>query len=543
VAGLATTFGSGAMTNNVADLGNAACIAVIGSNTTHAHPIIGLKIKETVISGAKLIVINPRRIELCDYATLWLRPRIGTDIPLVMGMIRVILEEGLEDKKFIAERCEGFDELKESLKDYPLDRVEHITGVPRAKIIEAARLYATTRPAAICYTLGITEHTHGTEGVMSMANLAMVTGNIGRPGTGVNPLRGQNNVQGACDMGALPNVYPGYQAVDNPEVRRKFEAAWGVNLSSTPGMKLTEMYQAAYEKRLKAIYLTGEDPVLTEPDANHVVKALSGLEFFAVQEIFLTETAKLAHVVLPSASYASDDGTFTNTERRVQRVRKAVPAPGEAKPVWQTVCLIARKMGKKGFDFGHASEVWREMASLTPSMAGISYERLESGGIQWPCPTAEHPGTPILHTQIFSRGKGKFVPLSFRPSAEMPDNDFPLVLTTGRHLLHYHAGSMTHKSGGIESLYGEEFVEINPRDAAALGVQHRDMVTVTSRRGQVTAWAKLTDDNPEGLVYMNFHFRETPTNVLTSSAPDPISATPELKVCAVRIQKADSGGS
>ena len=415
MAGLATTFGSGAMTNNIQDLGNATCIMVIGSNTTQAHPIIGLKIKQTTKLGAKLIVINPREIDLCKQATLWLRLRIGTDVALIMGMIRVILEEGLEDKTFIADRCENFEELRESLKDYPLEKVEKITGVPRAQIIEAARLYATSKPAAICYTLGITEHSHGTEGVMSLANLVMVTGNIGKPGSGLNPLRGQNNVQGACDMGALPNVYPGYQNVDNPDVQKKFETAWGVKLNPKAGLKLTEMYQAAYDKKLKAIYLIGEDPALSEPDTNHLVEALKNLDFLVVQDIFLTETAKLADVVLPAASFAADDGTFTNTERRVQRVRKAIPPPGDAKPDWEIVCMIARKMGRKGFDYAHASQIWIEMASLTPSLAGISYERLEKEGIQWPCPTADHPGTPILHTKTFTRGKGKFVPLSVSP--------------------------------------------------------------------------------------------------------------------------------
>jgi formate dehydrogenase (NADP+) alpha subunit len=525
------------MTNNIQDLRNAACLMVIGSNTTHAHPIIGLTIKQTVSRGAKLIIVNPREIELCQYAAIWLRPKIGTDIPLIMGMIRVILEEGLEDKIFIRERCENFDAFKESLKDYPLDKVEQITGVPSAQIIEAARLYATTKPASICYTLGITEHTHGTDGVMGLADLVMVTGNIGKPGTGLNPLRGQNNVQGACDMGALPNVYSGYQNVDDPKAQSKFENAWGTKLSPTPGLKLTEMYHAAYEKKLKGIFLIGEDPALSEPDINHLVQALKNLDFFVVMDLFLSETAKLADVVLPSASYASDDGTFTNTERRVQRVRAAVPAPGEARPVWETISRVARKMGRKGFDYTHASQVWAEMISLTPSMAGITWERLEQGGLQWPCPTADHPGTPILHTQIFSRGKGQFVPLTYRPSAEMPDTEYPLILTTGRHLFHYHTGTMTHRTPGLLKLYGEEWVEINTGDAAAQGIAQGDQIVVTSRRGELVARAKVTNVNPPGLVYMNFHFKESPTNILTNNALDPISKTPELKVCAVKIKK------
>jgi predicted molibdopterin-dependent oxidoreductase YjgC len=454
-------------------------------------------------------------------------------------MIRIILEEGLEDEAFIAERCENFDELKESLKDFPLSRVEEITGVPADQIVRAARLYATSKPAAILYTLGITEHTHGTDGVMSLANLALATGNIGKPGSGVNPLRGQNNVQGACDMGALPGTFPGYQPVDKPEVQKKFEAAWGVSLNPVQGLMLTQMYQAAYNRQLKAVYLIGEDPVLSEPDMNHTIQSLKNLEFLVVQDIFLTETAKLAHVVLPAAGFAADDGTFTNTERRVQRVRKAVEPPGEAKPDWEIVCLIARKMGWSGFDYTHPQQIWEEMTCLTPSMAGISYERLEKGGIQWPCPTPEHPGTPILHTRIFTRGKGKFMGLSYRPAAELPDSSYPLILITGRSLFHYHTRTMTGRVKGLNCFLGEEWVEINPADAAGLGIADKEMVAVSSRRGRVTARAKVTTDTPAGAVYMNFHFAESPTNALTNSACDPISKTPELKFCAVKVERLD----
>jgi formate dehydrogenase alpha subunit len=537
VAGLAITFGSGAMTNNIADFANAACIMAIGTNATHAHPIIGLEFKQAAHRGAKIIVVNPREIELCKFATLFLQLNPGTDVALINGIIKVILDEGLEDKAFIAERTENFAALQAAVQDYTLDKVEAITGVARDLIVKAARLYATTKPGSIAYTLGITEHSHGTDGVMSTANLAMLTGNIGKPGSGVNPLRGQNNVQGACDMGALPNVYPGYQAVDNPEVQAKFEAAWGVKLNPKVGLKLTELYQEAYEGRMKAFYLIGEDPALSEPDTHHVVAALKKLDFFVVQEIFLSETAKLADVVLPAASYAADDGTFTNTERRVQRVRKAVPPPGEAKPDWEAVCLVARKMGAQGFDYTHASQIWAEMASLTPSMAGISYARLEKGGLQWPCPTPDHPGTPILHTKIFTRGKGHFVPLSYRPDVEQPDHDYPLILITGRHLYHYHTGTMTHQVPGLMQLYPAERVEISPADAAALGIADKEMVNISSRRGCVTCRARVTTNSPRGSVYMNFHFTEVPTNVLTNNALDPISKTPEYKFCAVKVEK------
>jgi formate dehydrogenase (NADP+) alpha subunit len=537
VAGLAITFGSGAMTNSIGDIGQAACILDIGTNTTSAHPVIGMEVKQAVRRGAKLIVVNPREIQLVRQSNLWLRVRPGTDVALIMGMIRLILEEGLEDQAFIAERCENFEALKESLKEFPLDKVAEITSLPEAQIREAARLYATAKPAAILYTLGITEHTHGTDAVMALANLAMITGNIGKPGAGVNPLRGQNNVQGACDMGALPGTFPGYQAVDNPAIRKKFEAAWGCNLNPQPGMTLTEMYNAAYHQQLKAIYLIGEDPVLSEPDMNHTLKALNNLDFFIVQDIFLTETAKLAHVVLPAASFAADGGTFTNTERRVQRVRKAILPPGEAKPDWEIVCRIARRMGKSGFDYTHAYQIWDEMARLTPILAGISYERLEKGGLQWPCPTPEHPGTPILHTRTFTRGKGRFVPLSYRPSAELPDEEYPLILTSERSLFHYHTGTMTRRVPGLNKLRGEELVEINPEDASSLGIADGDWVKVRSRRGEVTSKARVTTDSPAGVVCMTFHFAESPTNALTNSACDPISKTPELKVCAVRVEK------
>jgi formate dehydrogenase alpha subunit len=526
------------MTNNIKDLSNSACIMSIGSNTTAAHPIIGFEIKQAVRKGAKLIVINPRKIKLVEHADLWLRLRPGTDVALIMGMIRIILEEGLQDDTFIEERCRDFDAFIESLKEFHIDKVEQITGVPRSQIIEAARLYATTKPAAILYTLGITEHTHGTDGVLSLANLAMVTGNVGKSGGGVNPLRGQNNVQGACDMGALPGSFPGYQSVDVPEIRAKFEKAWGCTLNPQIGLALTEMFPAAYNKQLKAIYLIGEDPVLSEPDMNHTIKALQNLDFFVVQDIFLTETAKLAQVVLPAVGFGADEGTNTNTERRVQRVRRAVPPPGASKAPWEILCLIAKRLGRKGFDYTHPYQIWDEVASLAPNMAGISYDRLEKGGIQWPCPTPNHPGTPIMHVNQFTCGEGRFVPLHYRPSAELPDKDYPLILTTERSLFHYHTGTMTRRVPGLNKLRSEELVEMNPRDAASLGISNGEMVNVYSRRGEVTARAKVTEDSPPGVISMTFHFAESPTNALTNTALDPVAKTPELKVCAVRVEKA-----
>ncbi|MEE9365573.1 MAG: formate dehydrogenase subunit alpha, partial [Dehalococcoidales bacterium] len=404
VAGLAQSFGSGAMTNSISDIAEAGCILAIGTNTTETHPVIGWEVRKAARKGTKLIVANPREIELVRDADLWLQHRPGTDVALIMGMCRVIVDEELFDSSFITERCENFDAFKESLKDFDLDFVEKITGVSREQIVEAARMYATNGPTALLYAMGITQHSHGTDNVIATANLAMLTGNVGKPGSGVNPLRGQNNVQGACDMGALPNVYPGYQAVTNPAVKEKFETAWDCSLPAQPGLTITEIIDGAYNGKIKAIYIMGENPVLSEPEAKHAEEALQKLEFLVVQDIFLSETAKLADIVLPGVSFAEKDGTFTNTERRVQRVRKAMEPVGDAKPDWWITCQIAQRMGKgKGFDFARPSQIMDEIARLTPSYGGISYRRLEKGGLQWPCPTKDHPGTPILHTEQFTR--------------------------------------------------------------------------------------------------------------------------------------------
>jgi len=539
VAGLVTTFGSGAMTNSINDIAEANCILAIGTNTTVAHPVIGIEIHKAVNNGTKLIVANPREIDLCRCAHLWLQLKPGTDVALLMGMMKVICDEGLHDLSFIAERCENFDEFKKSLKNFDLESVEKITGVPGEKIVEAARIYANGNPSSLLYTMGITQHSHGTDNVIATANLAMLTGNIGKPGSGVNPLRGQNNVQGACDMGALPNVYPGYQAVTSPDVKQKFEAAWGCELNPDPGLTLTEMIDAAYDKKIKSAFLlVGENPLLSDPGIQHTVEALSNLELFVVQDMFLTETSQLADIVLPAASFAEKDGTFTNTERRVQLVRKAMEPVGQSKTDWQIICDIARKMGKQGFDYTDPSQIFDEIAGLTPSYGGISYERLEKESVQWPCPTPEHPGTPILHTTLFSRGKGKFVPLEYIPSAELPDDKFPLILTTERSLYHYHTGTMTRKVSGLNTLRPEELVEISPADASALNIDDGEMIKVISRRGEVTAKAKVTEVSSPGVISMTFHFAESPTNAITSRALDPVAKIPELKVCAVRIEKA-----
>jgi formate dehydrogenase alpha subunit len=553
VAGLVQSFGSGAMTNSIGEIGDAACILAIGTNTTEDHPVIGLELKRAVNNGGKLIVANPRDIDLCRFASLWLQHSPGTDVALLMGMMRVIVDEGLLDSAFIKNRCENFDAFKESLKDFGLDFVERVTKVPQDKIVEAARMFASNNPATILYSMGITQHSHGTDNVMATANLAMLTGNIGKPSTGVNPLRGQNNVQGACDMGALPNVYPGYQAVSDPAIREKFETAWGCllpaslkdkfgiswacSLPLSPGLTLVEMLEAAHRKEVKALYLVGENPALSDPDAQHVREALARLEFLVVQDIFLSETAKFAHVVLPAASFAEKDGTFTNTERRVQRVRKVVEPIGDSKPDWWIICQVAQRLEAKGFDYRHPTDIMEEIRNLTPSYGGISYQRLENGGLQWPCPIDDHPGTSILHMNIFVRGKGRFIPLKYIPPGEMPDENYPLILTTGRSLYHFHTGTMTRKVAGLNTMDPEGVVEISPEDASQLGIAPGDKVKISSRRGEVIAKAKITEALPSGVVFMTFHFAESAANILTNPKLDPVSKIPELKVSAVSVQR------
>jgi formate dehydrogenase alpha subunit len=553
VTGLVQTFGSGAMTNSINEIGDAACILAIGTNTTENHPVIGLEVKRAVDNGAKLIVANPREIDLCRFASLWLQHSPGTDVALLMGMMRVIVDGGLLDLPFIADRCENFDVFEQALDDFGLDLVESITGVPGDKIVQAARMFASNSPATILYAMGITQSSHGNDNVVATANLAMLTGNVGRPSTGVNPLRGQNNVQGACDMGALPNVFPGYQAVTDPAIREKFETAWGCSLLPSlkekfgiswacslplsPGLTLVEMIEAASRKEIKALYLIGENPALSDPDVRHVREALSKLEFLVVQDIFLSETAEMAHVVLPAASFAEKDGTFTNTERRVQRVRKAIEPIGDSRPDWWIICQVAKMLGAGGFDYSHPWQIMEEIRDLTPSYGGISYQRLEQGGLQWPCPIEDYPGTPILHVNTFVRGKGRFIPLKYIPPDESPDADYPLILTTGRGLYHFHTGTMTRKVAGLNIVEPEGVVEISPKDASPLGIAQGDRVRVSSRRGEIVAKARVTEASPPGLVFMTFHFAESPANVLTNPKLDPISKIPEFKVSAVRVEK------
>jgi len=537
VAGLVKSFGSGAMTNSISEVAGANCILAIGTNTTAAHPVIGFEVKRAVRRGGTLIVANPRDIDLVRHATIWLAHHPGTDVALLMGMMNVIVTEGLEDKDFVTGRCENYDAFVASLDNFTPAAASRITGVPEADIVRAARLYASRPPASILYSMGITQHSHGTDNVMAVANLAMLTGNIGKPGTGVNPLRGQNNVQGACDLGALPGVFPGYQAVTDPKIRAKFEAGWGVALPDKPGLAVTEMVEQAARGHLRALYVVGENPALSEPDAAHAQEALANMEFLVVQDIFLSETASRADVVLPGTSFAEKDGTFTNTERRVQRVRQAVAPVGEARPDWLITCQLAQRLGGKGFDFTDPAEIIDEIAALTPIYGGISYLRLEAGGLQWPCPTPEHPGTPILHTAQFTRGRGQFMPLTYKPPAELPDDDYPLVLTTGRSLFHWHTGTMSRKVSGLNAFMGEGLLEINPDDADALNIADGEMVQVSSRRGSITARARRSTVSPPGCVFMTFHFAESAANILTNPAADPVAKIPEYKVCAVRVAR------
>ena len=530
-------FGSGAMTNPIGEIRNAACIFVIGSNTSENHPVISLEVKAAVRQKkAKLIVADPRRIDLVDYAQLWLQQKPGTDVALINGMLNVIISRGWLNKTFVDERTEGFEALADSVKDYRPEAVEKITGVPANDIVEAARLYAQSPSSSILYAMGITQHATGTNNVLALANLSMVAGQIGKPSSGVNPLRGQNNVQGACDMGGLPNFYPGYQRVDDEGVRQKFEKAWGVSLSARSGLTLMEMMKGIAEGKIKALFILGENPLLSDPDAGKVKEELQKLDLLVVQDIFMTETTELAHVVLPGVSFAEKEGTFTNTERRVQRVRKAIEPVGNSRPDWQILCDLATRLGYR-MNYSSPGEIMDEIATLTPSYGGIRYGRLEDGGLQWPCPTQDHPGTPILHKDKFSRGNGKFHVTPYAPAPELPNEDYPFLLTTGRVLYHYHT-VMTRKSKGLSEIYPEGVIEINPEDAQRLGIKPENgLVEVTSRRGAVRVKSKVSDNLPPGVVFMTFHFKEAAANLLTIDALDPVAKIPEFKVCAVSIRK------
>ncbi len=523
------------MTNSIADVGKAELLFVIGSNTTECHPIIGRLIRQGVkFKGTKLIIADPRTTELAKMASIHLRHKPGTDVALINAMMHVIIEENLLNKKFIQERTEGFEQLAETVKKYTPEMAEKITGVPSTDIIKAARMFAGVDKAAVLYGMGITQHTTGTDNVKTLANLLMLTGNIGREGTGLSPLRGQNNVQGACDMGALPNVLTGYQAVTDQEKRKAAETAWGVSaLPAKPGLTMGEMMSTKPGSGVKAMYIMGENPIITDPDMRHTRQSLTNLEFLVVQDIFPTETAVIADVILPAMAYAEKDGTFTNTERRVQRVRKAVEPPGEAKADWEIITLLAEKMGHP-FGRKNPEQIMEEIASLTPIYGGIHYDRLNGYGLQWPCTDRNHPGTPFLHQGKFNRGLGKFHAVEYKPPAESVSSGFPLILTTGRILEHYHAGSMTRRSEVLDKLCPNGTIDIHPEDALKLGIVDGDIVAIASERGKIEAPVRITDETAPGLAFMAFHWSELPVNVVTSTASDPSAKIPEFKVSAVK---------
>jgi formate dehydrogenase alpha subunit len=538
VAGLATSLGAGAATNSLSQMQDIDTLFLFGSNPTEGHPIVSFWLKKALYKSAKLIVGDPRKTWMARKADVWLNLKPGSNIALLNGMISVILQNGWENREFIAKRTEGFEEVKEKVKEYDIDRVMKLTGVAKEAIIEAARLYSHAEKAMIVYGLGVTEHRTGTENAMAIANLALVCGHLGRPSTGIMALRGQNNVQGASDLGPLPATLPGYQPVADAQVREKFEKAWKVKISPRAGLKSIEMLDECRRGNFKGIFILGEDPAQTDPDLHHVRSALDSVEFLVVQDIFPTETTKYAHVVLPGASFAEKNGTFTNGERRVQRVRKAIePVAGMAE--WEVICRLSSLMGYP-MHYDHPSDIMDEIAGLVPIYGGISYERIEEQGIQWPCPTKDHPGTTTLYTDLFARpgGLAKFMALDHKGPGEATDDEYPFVLITGRVREHYNNGSMTGRVPGIMELVPEELLEISPKDAEALVIRDREAVIVSSRRGSVKVKARITDRSQPGSVFLTFHFRNALTNVLTSGHRDPITGTPEYKACAVKIEKA-----
>jgi len=540
VLGLAATFGSGAMTNSISCMEQADCILVTGSNTTEQHPLIGTRIIENVVkNGAKLIVADNRKIRLARLADIHVRCKNGTDVAFLNGIMNVIIAEGLEDKEFVRTRTENYAELKKTVANYPPEKAAEICGIKPEEIIKVARMFAAADRAMIVYSMGITQHTHGVDNVKSCANLVMLTGNVGRPGTGVNPLRGQNNVQGACDMGALNNVFSGYQQVTDPAAREKFEKAWGVeNLPDKPGLTVTTAIDAAAKGQLKALYVMGENPMMSDPDQNHVRQAMEKLEFLVVQDIFPTPTTEYADVILPAASYAEKDGTFTSTERRVQRVRKAIEPVGQSRSDWEILCDVARRAGYDQMSYNSAGEIMDEVAAVTPIYGGISYERIDQVGLQWPCLDKDHPGTPVLHSGKFSRGLGMFSPAEYRPSVELPDKDYPFLLSTGRCYFHFHTGTMTRRSRLLDREERFPYVEISLEDAKELRIHDRQWIYVATRRGEVKVMARVTDIAKKGVLFMPFHFEEGPANLLTINALDPVAKIPEFKVCAAKIRSA-----
>ena len=527
------------MTNTIGCFEKADVILITGSNTTENHPVISTYVKRAAKSKkTKVIVVDPRRVKVTEFADIYLRQNLGTDVAWINGMMHVIIKENLYNKKFVEERTQGFEALKNTVEKYTPEYVESISGIPADKLVEAARLYAGAKAGSILYCMGITQHVTGTDNVKSLANLAMLCGNLGIEGGGVNPLRGQNNVQGACDMGGLPNVYTAYQPVTDPAIKQKMEQAWGVTgLSDKAGLKVTEMLPKAHSGEIKALYIVGENPLLSDADLSHAESSIKHLDFLVVQDIFMTETARLADVVLPSRCFAEKDGTFSNTERRVQRVRPAVSSPGETLDDWKIVTEISRRMGYE-MEYESSRAIMEEIAAVTPSYVGITYDRIEKEGIFWPCPNPDHPGTPILHVERFNSGKGVFHAIDWLPPAESIDEQYPLYMTTGRVIYHYHTGTMTMKSDGLNERAPECFVEISQKDADAYGLKESERVKIASRRGEITARVKVSDKAKDGTVFIPFHYAQAAANKLTNAALDPVSGIPEFKVCAVKLSKA-----
>ncbi len=526
------------MTNSIGEIEDAGCIFVIGSNTTECHPLIARRILRAKEKGAKLIVADPRNIQLSGFADIAVNQRLGSDVALLNGMMHIIIRNGWHAEDYIAERTEDYNEFKETVAAYTPDKVQSITGVDPQDLERMAELYAQNSPATLLYAMGITQHTTGVDNVKSCCNLAMLCGNVGIASAGVNPLRGQNNVQGACDMGGLPNVLTGYQPVSEPNVIEKFSKAWGKSLSNKPGLTITDMVPAMLEGKLKALYVIGENPKLSDPDWNHFNHALKKLDFLVVQDLFLSETAQVADVVFSAASVAEKDGTFTNTERRCMKINKAIEPIGDALSDWEIICRLSSAMGYE-MAYESPEEIFQEIAALTQkSYGGMTYERLGIDGLMWPCPNLDHPGTPYLHKEGFARGKGKFHAVGYLDPAEIPDDEYPYFMTTGRMFAHFHTGTMTRISPHLDSEQITGYVDINPEDAEQLNVNNGDTLILSSRRGEMEAPANLSYAVAPGTLFMPIHFGENPTNVLTSAeAFDPLAKIPEFKVGAVNIEK------
>jgi len=546
VAGLQLAIGSSAMSNSIAEMEHLETFIVTGSNTTETHPVISNFLKRAVRQhGARLIVIDPRKIEMTDFATLWLRQRPGTDVAVWQAMAHVVVKERLYNDGFIQQRTEGFSDYVESLESFTPEWAESVSGVPAEQIRQAARLYATAGAASVYWGMGISQSSHGTDNTLAITNLALMCGHLGREGTGLNPLRGQNNVQGCSDSGGLPYVFTAYQRVDDPAIRGRFAQAWNrPDLNPAPGLMITELADAALTGAVRAFFVMGEDPLTSEPNLNHARHALEKLDFLVCQDIFLNTTAALADVVLPSVSFAEKDGTFTNSDRRIQRIRAALPAIGESRPDWRIVCDLAKRLEARlgqspsaGFDYRHPSEIWEEMRRLTPDFGGVDYARLDrEGGVHWPCPTVDHPGSPYLFQDDFPRGRGKFWKLEYGTDSELPDSNYPFILSTGRVLYHWHGGTLSRRSK-LDEIWPEATVELHPEDASHLSLETGDWVRVTSRRGEITLRVMVTGRSPQGTVFIPFHFAEAAANVLTNDRLDPRAKIPDFKMCAVRLEK------